>query len=136
MCSSDLSGAIWYPMVYEMDEAQKKQLCRDKVESQFARAVRYVEAVDATTVVPSAGPPCFLDEDLFGLNMITGDEASIFPDQREFIARLSALGRDNAALTIPGTSFTVVDGHVVVEQPLPGNGVGELLVRKIGRAHV
>lgn len=124
------SGAIWYPMVYEMDEAEKKQLCREKVESQFARALRYVEAVDATTVVPSAGPPCFLDEDLFGLNMITGDETSIFPDQREFISRLSALGRDNAALTIPGTSFTVVDGHVVVEQPLPGNGAGELFARK------
>ena len=70
------SGAIWYPMVYEMDAAKKKQLCVEKVESQFARATRYVEAIHATTVVPSAGPPCFLDPELFSLNMITGDEVS------------------------------------------------------------
>ncbi|MFM9082775.1 MAG: MBL fold metallo-hydrolase, partial [Actinomycetota bacterium] len=124
------SGAIWYPMVYEMDEARKKQLCEEKVESQFARAIRYVESVDATTVVPSAGPPCFLDDELWGLNMITGGETSIFPDQREFISRLSATGRDNVAMTIPGTSFTVVDGSVEVEQPLPGNAVSELFARK------
>ena len=117
------SGAIWYPMVYEMDETEKKQLCVDKVESQFSRAMRYVESIDATTVVPSAGPPCFLDEDLFGLNMITGDETSIFPDEREFIRRLADAGRPNASLTVPGTSFTVVadphggPGVVTVEQP-------------------
>jgi UDP-MurNAc hydroxylase len=117
------SGAIWYPMVYEMDETEKKQLCVDKVESQFSRAMRYVESIDATTVVPSAGPPCFLDGDLFGLNMITGDETSIFPDQREFIRRLADAGRPNASLTVPGTSFTVVadphggPGVVTVEQP-------------------
>jgi len=93
------SGAIWYPMVYEMDEAKKKQLCVEKVESQFARATRYVEAIHATTVVPSAGPPCFLDPELFGLNMITGDEISIFPDQTEFQRRLSDEGRLNAATT-------------------------------------
>jgi UDP-MurNAc hydroxylase len=85
--------------------------------------MRYVESIDATTVVPSAGPPCFLDEDLFGLNMITGDETSIFPDQREFIRRLADAGRPNASLTVPGTSFTVVadphggPGVVTVEQP-------------------
>ena len=124
------SGAIWYPMVYEMDDETKLRLCRDKVESQFARAMRYVESIDGTTVVPSAGPPCFLDPDLWGLNMITGEEMSIFPDQREFIRRLSATGRDNVAMTIPGTSFTVLDGHVVVEQPLPGDGVSKLFENK------
>ena len=132
------SGAIWYPMVYDMDADTKKQLCLDKVESQFARAIRYVERIDATTVVPSAGPPCFLDEDLFGLNMITGDEMSIFPDQREFIARLGALGRHNVATTIPGTSFTIVadphggSGVVTVEQPLPGDGVSRIFDDKLG----
>lgn len=117
------SGAIWYPMVYEMDEATKARLCREKVESQFARAIRYVEAIDATTVVPSAGPPCFLDDDLWGLNVITGDEPSIFPDQREFISRLAARDRGNVAVTVPGTTFTVTGspdggpGVVSVEQP-------------------
>ena len=43
--------------------------------------MRYVEAVGARAVVPSAGPPCFLDPELFHLNVIDGDELSIFPDQ-------------------------------------------------------
>ena len=49
------SGAIWYPMVYEMPDADKRVLCEAKVDAQFARAMRYVENVDARFVVPSAG---------------------------------------------------------------------------------
>ena len=82
------SGAIWYPMVYDMPDERKRALCAAKVESQFARAMRYVEAIDARAVVPSAGPPAFLDDELWHLNMIRGDELSIFPDQRAFLARL------------------------------------------------
>jgi UDP-MurNAc hydroxylase len=54
--------------------------------------MRYVETIDARAVVPSAGPPAFLDPDMFGLNVIEGDEPSIFPDQRSFMARLDAAG--------------------------------------------
>lgn len=124
------SGAIWYPMVYEMDEAEKKKLCVDKVESQFARALRYVESINGTTVVPSAGPPCFLDEDLFALNMVTGEETSIFPDQIEFQKRMSDIGRLNAATTIPGTSFTVIGGGVTVEQPMSGEDITRIFTEK------
>ena len=120
------SGAIWYPMVYEMDADEKARLAREKVESQFTRAMRYVEALNATTVVPSAGPPCFLDEELFGLNMVTGDEVSIFPDQTEFQRRLADEGRLNAATTIPGTTFTVLGGGVTVEQPLAGEEISRI----------
>lgn len=124
------SGAIWYPMVYEMPVEEKKKLCVDKVESQFARALRYVESLNATTVVPSAGPPCFLDEELFGLNMVTGDEVSIFPDQMEFQKRMSGIGRLNAATTIPGTTFTVIGGGVTVEQPCGGEELSAIFSNK------
>ena len=113
------SGAIWYPMVYDIDATEKKKLAQSKVESQFSRAIKYVEAVDARVIVPSAGPPCFLDPDLFDLNMVTGDETSIFPDQVQFIARLTALGRDNAQLNIPGTTFTVSNGEMTTTHPVP-----------------
>ena len=75
------SGAIWYPMVYEMEQGAKKLACDAKVDAQFARAMRYVETIGARAIAPSAGPPCFLDPDLFDLNVIDGSEASIFPDQ-------------------------------------------------------
>jgi UDP-MurNAc hydroxylase len=124
------SGAIWYPMVYDMDPDVKLRLCQDKVASQFSRAMRYVEAVDATHVAPSAGPPCFLDETLFSLNMITGDEPSIFPDQREFLSRLQHANR-NATLTIPGTTFDISQGAVTVTQPCSDADVHAIFTNKL-----
>ena len=78
-------------MVYEMDDATMRHLVDAKIESQLTRAMRYVESIDARAVVPSAGPPCFLDPALFHLNVVTGDEPSIFVDQRTFLARLDAV---------------------------------------------
>ena len=111
------SGAIWYPMVYEQDPATKHDLARAKVESQFARALKYVETLNARAVVPSAGPPCFLDEELFHLNMITGNETSIFPDQTKFIERLRQIGRDNDILAIPGTAIDISSDKISVTSP-------------------
>jgi UDP-MurNAc hydroxylase len=108
------SGAIWYPMVYEEPREELLRLARAKVESQFARSMKYVEVIGARAVVPSAGPPCFLDDDLFGNNMITGDELSIFPDQTEFIRRLAEVGTNTAVLNVPGTMIEVVNGDVHV----------------------
>jgi UDP-MurNAc hydroxylase len=111
------SGAIWYPMVYEMSDTLKRALCEAKVDSQFARAMRYVENVDARAVVPSAGPPCFLDDDLFALNMIDGDEMSIFPDQREFLRRLDLADR-TGLMNIPGTMIEVTSQTIEVTHPV------------------
>ncbi|MEL6891307.1 MAG: Rieske 2Fe-2S domain-containing protein [Actinomycetota bacterium] len=108
------SGAIWYPMVYEMDADAKAAACRAKVEAQFARAMRYVEKIGASAIVPSAGPPCFLDPDLFGLNMITGDEPSIFPDQTVFLHKLDEAGF-TGVMNVPGTTIDL-------DAPQPGGG--------------
>ena len=112
------SGAIWYPMVYEETPERMRELVDAKVDSQLTRALRYVEAIDAAVIVPSAGPPCFLDPELFGLNVIDGDELSIFPDQRAFLDRLSAAGR-SGVLNIPGTSIDFTPNGAVVTHPMP-----------------
>ena len=109
------SGAIWYPMVYDQPREELIALARSKVESQFARSIRYVDALGARVVVPSAGPPCFLDEDLFSVNMIDGDELSIFPDQTEFIARLARHGNNDAIMNIPGTAISVSPTEISVQ---------------------
>jgi UDP-MurNAc hydroxylase len=124
------SGAIWYPMVYDEPHESLMQQARTKVESQFARSMKYVSLVDARVVVPSAGPPCFLDEDLFSANMITGDELSIFPDQTEFIKRLQANGNDRAVLNIPGTSIEISPSSVVVTHPMSDELVQRPFVHK------
>ncbi len=123
------SGAIWYPMVYEVDNTTMCHLVDAKVESQLARAMRYVESVGARAVVPSAGPPCFLDDELFPLNVVTGDEPSIFVDQRTFLARLAASGHEGI-LAIPGTTIDVTPDAIAVEHPLDDADVAAIFERK------
>lgn len=123
------SGAIWYPMVYDLEPAEMVAACRAKVTSQLTRAQRYVEAVDARMVMPSAGPPAFLDPELFHLNMITGDEPSIFPDQTVFLDRLVQAGHVGI-LNVPGTRVELVDDHVEVHHPLPDDEVRAIFSHK------
>ena len=87
------SGAIWYPMVYEYPEKAKQVLGHKKRVAQQARAFRYIEVLDPAFVVPSAGPPCFLDPDLFEQNDLHGDEWNIFPDQPAFLDYIAEQGR-------------------------------------------
>jgi len=124
------SGAIWYPMVYDQPREELMALARSKVESQFARSIRYVDALGARVVVPSAGPPCFLDDDLFSINMIDGDELSIFPDQTEFIARLARHGNNNAVMNIPGTTISVSPNDIDVHHCMSDDDVQRPFVHK------
>ena len=123
------SGAIWYPMVYDETPQRMRELVDAKVASQFARAMRYVEAIDAKHVVPSAGPPAFLDPELFRFNVITGKELSIFPDQRSFLSRLAAAGRDGV-LAIPGTEIEVSADSMHVTHPIPPDDVAGIFEHK------
>ena len=126
------SGAIWYPMVYEMDDGTMRHLVDAKVESQLTRAMRYVESINARAIVPSAGPPCFLDDALFHLNIVDGDAESapsIFVDQRTFLQRLDASGH-HGLLAIPGTTIDVQSGSVTLEHPIAEADVAAIFERK------
>src|SRR5207342_2652610 len=59
------SGAIWFPVAYDFPVDVKARLARDKRVNEMARARQYVEWVDAGHVFPCAGPPAFLDDELF-----------------------------------------------------------------------
>jgi UDP-MurNAc hydroxylase len=128
------SGAIWYPMVYDEPPRRMRELVDAKVTSQFTRAMRYVEAVGATAVVPSAGPPAFLDPELFHLNVITGDELSIFPDQRSFMGRLAAAGREGI-LAIPGTAIDITTNSITVTHPIADEAIDEIFEHKADYLH-
>ena len=100
------SGAIWWPWTYELPEAAKRSFGAAKRANGLDRAWRYVRAVRARHVIPSAGPPCFLDEELLALNDTTGDEANTFPDQMVFADYLRARGVD-ARLMVPGAILDI-----------------------------
>ena len=86
------SGAIWFPMVYELPARAKQALGSTKRERQFDRTLRYIDELGARFVFPTAGPPCFLDEELWGFNDIFGDESNIFPDQTVYLDWLRVAG--------------------------------------------
>jgi len=123
------SGAIWYPMVYEETPERMRELVDAKVDSQLTRAMRYVEAVGARAVVPSAGPPAFLDPELYGLNIIEGDELSIFPDQRVFMDLLARSGH-TGILAIPGTAMDIGPDAITTTHPMPQADVDAIFEHK------
>ena len=97
------SGAIWFPMVYDLPARAKQAMGRSKRERQFDRTLRYIDELGARLVFPTAGPPCFLDEELWGFNDIFDDESNIFPDQTVFLDWLREQGHDEGRLLLPGT---------------------------------
>lgn len=101
------SGAIWYPMVYRWSAEEKDALARDKRVRQGQRAMRYIEAIGARHVVPFAGPPAFLDDELFALNDVDDDPTNIFQDQRSFLEVLRAHGIEHAHLAVAGSEIEV-----------------------------
>ncbi len=117
------SGAIWYPMVYEFPERAKVTLAHKKRVVQLARAQRYIEILDPTFVVPSAGPPCFLDDDLFGYNDLARDPSNIFPDQEVFLDYLAGNGIRGGKLMLPGSVGELTPGSFEVSHPLDPAGI-------------
>ena len=97
------SGAIWYPMVYDMPRRAKEAFATQKRQRGMDRCRQYIADVNATWVIPSAGPPCFLDPELRYLNDDRGDPGNIFPDQVVFLEQLRLHGHGGGLLMIPGS---------------------------------
>ena len=114
------SGAIWWPMTYDLPPAAKRAFAQRKRAGQQERALRYIDAVGADHVFPNAGPPCFLDEELrpangHGSGPLEGQ--SIFTDQDQFLRALQDAGRGNGHLLLPGTDVLLRGRTCTVTQP-------------------
>ena len=112
------SGAIWFPMVYELPAAAKQTLGQQKRERQFDRTLRYIDDLKADYVLPMAGPPCFLDEELWSLNDIFEDPGNIFPDQMVFADWMQEQGRDNVRVLLPGSVADAIQVGCPVQHPM------------------
>jgi UDP-MurNAc hydroxylase len=93
-------------------------------------ALHYVNSMGATHVVPSAGPPCFLDEELFHINDFDRDPSNQFPDQLVFIEHMQAHGFDHGHLTIPGSVMSFANGKLTVSHPLPDEDMRAIFMEK------
>lgn len=112
---TQFSGAIWWPMVYDLPDRAKVEFARLKRTGQTTRALHYIDQVNAAHVFPTAGPPCFLDDDLFEFNGRGTHDTSIFTDQAEFLTEL-AEHRPHVAghKLLPGTRVELTDGECKV----------------------
>src|SRR6266568_2841756 len=124
------SGAIWYPMVYLFPEKMMQALGRKKRENEMARALRYAQQINATYVIPSAGPPCFLDDEMFHFNDFERYPTNTFPDQTVFIEYMQERGYDNGRLMIPGSIATFREGTCAVAHPFPDEQVNAIFTQK------
>ncbi len=116
---TQVSGAIWWPMVYDLPQDSKQHFAKLKRDAQNKRAMYYIEKVDAEHVFPMAGPPMFLREDLFRFNGWGLEDDSIFTDQRQFLAHMRDERPDQKGYEfVPGTQVDLDGGAIEITQTL------------------
>jgi len=113
------SGANWWPWVYTLPDTAKRAFGAAKRANGFNRALRFVEAVGARRIVPFAGPPCFLDEELFQYNDLDNAPWNTFPDQAAVLDHLRDHGIAGGLLTVPGSTMELTGGSCTVAHPAP-----------------
>jgi UDP-MurNAc hydroxylase len=99
------AGASWYPMAYRYSEERKGALSTQKRLAKLAYVASSVKLLDPIAALPFAGPPCFLDPDLFRHN--DEMEEGIFPDQQQVAAWLAGRSIDNTVVLLPGDTWDV-----------------------------
>jgi UDP-MurNAc hydroxylase len=124
------SGAIWYPMVYRFPQKMKDALSSKKRVTQMERALRYARQIGAPHIIPSAGPPCFLDDALWYLNDFDRDPTNIFPDATVFLELVDEAAFTTGHLVIPGSVLEIGEGTVTVEHPMPDADVEKIFTDK------
>src|SRR5690606_9098201 len=97
------------------------------------RALDFVKQVDARFVFPSAGPPCFLDDDLYQLNDFAHDPSNIFCDQSVFLQFMRDNGDNRGQMIIPGSVIALPDKQKCeIEHPLSSDEIRQIFLDKRG----
>jgi UDP-MurNAc hydroxylase len=99
------AGASWYPVCYDYPPARAAELSRQKRLAKFTYCARAIQGADPVTAAPIAGPPAFLDPDLFPYNAEM--EAGIFPDQQQVADWLADKGIANNVVLLPGDAWDI-----------------------------
>jgi UDP-MurNAc hydroxylase len=97
------AGASWYPMCYPYPDERREQLSRQKRLAKFAYAASAIRVVEPIAALPFAGPPCFLDPEIFRHN--DEMETGIFPHQEQVAEWLAGQGIDNTVVLFPGDAW-------------------------------
>ena len=80
------SGATWHPACYSYDAQHYAAIAKRKAFAKFESVARAIEKLEPKMYLPSAGPPCFLDPDLYHLNF---EDPTPFPSAEKVAWYLS-----------------------------------------------
>ena len=117
------AGASWYPMCYRYPEERRRELSARKREAKLAYAARAMQIVNPVVGLPFAGPPCFLDPELFEQN---GEmDGGIFPDQAQAAEYLRVRELENAAVLLPGDAWDPGEGARIGDPTWSGFSVAD-----------
>lgn len=104
------AGASWYPICYaSYNPERRRELARRKRLAKFGYVHRAARIVEPVAVAPFAGPPCFLDPDLFRHNAEIED--GIFPDQEQAATWLRLRGIANVTVLLPGDTWETAEAR-------------------------
>tara|TARA_B110000114_G_scaffold8174_1_gene8247 strand:- start:1132 stop:2673 length:1542 start_codon:yes stop_codon:yes gene_type:complete len=109
------SGASWYPMVYPYSDEEKDTISKKSVINKFNTFINVCNDLEAEYNFPTAGPPCFLDDDLIYLNTVS---YSRFPDQSDFYYYSTEKNFKNIDILLPGDSANIADIAIQTENNL------------------
>ncbi len=116
--TAQFSGATWHPICYKYNVDEYRSISASKRLRKFKNVARAIDVLQPAIFIPSAGPCCFLDNDLFYLNF---DDRGIFPTSEEFLDWLNEntkLSDTHNVHLLPGDRLTLPDGNIeITEQP-------------------
>ena len=107
---SQFSGAMHYPAIYNYEKSKKDEISkniRNYLTNQF---IINTNQLNTKYVVPSAGPPCFLEDDIFEYNF---KDNGIFPDQYDIIPDLKKSLKTEFNLMQPGDVVTLNADEII-----------------------
>lgn len=110
------SGAVFHPVCYDYSEKKYSEISKSKVEGKFGSVKKVIEQLKPSVYIPSAGPPVFLDENLFHINF---QEINIFPSPITFRDYLKQnLSGVDICVPVPGTNLIMNGEGIDIAHPV------------------
>lgn len=98
--TSQGAGASWFPSCYHYGLERTAELRESKRSAKLAYLASTVEVLEPKATLPFAGPPCFLDDEMFAFNAEM--DGGVFPTQHDVAAWLSAERGIESVVLLPG----------------------------------
>lgn len=97
------AGASWFPMCYNFSSEKAKKVSEQKRITKFMYCLKTMNTVKPVVGLPLAGPPAFLDPELFIYN--DEMETGIYPDQQQVADWLMKKNVLNTVVLLPNEAW-------------------------------